>query len=385
MQQPGQQQADHASNFFWLIALLFGTALAFWFFDSKEVVMPVFWFRVHEIEGVRFLVKLWIPVAAFLHLPKPDLQQLAAIQQFMQHADPAKVNWQTFAAINADLGQWIRYPIIMIFVGLAALVYFKGSAPFHTGYTMKTLRVVGQEAWPQITPVLSLDLVKQDIDKGPWAMCQLPLDFCRQHDLLLMKVVNSKKVWTIKQKSTYRLFALQLGPMWQGINYLPIHVKAIVVICMARVTNQRPLAKKILTQIALSAASGKLDFTGVSDDLKTFQDHKILRWLEKRHAYMVTLMASLLEVSRSDGVLASAEFLWLKPVDRRLWFMLNNVGRRTSFVEIAGAFSHWKAEQKIGRALKTPMVKGAVDALEETLQNVLFVEEGERWRTSNEG
>ena len=57
------------------------------------------------------------------------------------------------------------------------------------------------------------------------------------------------------------------------------------------------------------------------------------------------LIASLLEMARIDGVLASAEFLWLKPVDRRMWYMLNCVGRQTAVAEIAGLFAHWQAEK----------------------------------------
>ena len=379
----GQQQTDQTANFFWLLVIIFGGAAIFWWVDQKYVVIPVFWVRIHEVELIRILADVWSPVANLLHLPKPDFQQMLALQHYMQHVNPTAVDWKSFSAINAELGDWIRYPIILILIGLAVFVYFQGAAQFTHSYNMKTLRVVGQEVWPQITPIISLDLVKEDIDKGPWAMCKLPLDFCRTHELLLMKVVAGKKVWTMKQKPTYRLFALQLGPMWRGLDALPIHLKALAVVYLARATGQRPIAKAILTQVAISAASGKLDFTGVSDQLKQFTDHKIVGWLNKRHAYVTTWMATLLQVARSDGVLASSEFLWLKPVDRRMWFMLNNVGRRTSFVEVAGAYSHWKAEQKVGRALKTPMVKGAVDALQEALENVLYVEEGDQWRTSS--
>lgn len=382
-QQGGAQQSDHTSNFFWLIALLVGIGVVIWWTESQDVVKGVFWLRLREIDLLRWFADVWIPVAQFLHLPSMKLSKLDSIQQYLQNTSPKDVTWNMFAAINAELGRWIRYPTIIILLSIATVVGFRATSQFRHEYNMKTLRVVGQEVWPQITPVLSLDLVKENIDKGPWAMSKSPLNFCREHDLLSLKTIAGKKVYFLKQKPSYRLFALQLGPMWKGIDFLPIHIKALVVIFLARATGQRPIANALLKQIAASAASGKLDFAGVSDQLKKFKDHRIVKWLEKRHAYMTTLMASLLEISRSDGVLASAEFLWLKPVDRRMWYILNNVGRRTAFVEVAGAYSHWLAEKKVGRALKTPMVKGAVDALDETLQNILFVEEGDQWRTVN--
>jgi intracellular multiplication protein IcmP len=45
-----------------------------------------------------------------------------------------------------------------------------------------------------------------------------------------------------------------------------------------------------------------------------------------------------------SGVLQSALFLWLKPKDRRLWYILNNVGRKVAWPEITGVFAHWQFE-----------------------------------------
>lgn len=385
MGQQGQGTSDQASNFFWLIGLIFGAAIALWFFDPQYVVIPFFWLRVHEIDVIRFLAWAWTPIAHLLHIQPPDLQQLDALQQYMVQVDPTHVTWKRFAAINADLGAWSRYPVIFILVFLAWLGYFGRGVLFKTTYNMKTLRNNGQEVWPQITPITSLDLVKEDIAKGPWAMAKLPLEFCRQHELLSVKVVANKKIWVLKQKPCYRLFALQLGPLWKGVDALPIHLKALAVIFMARALGKRPIAKKILFQVARSASTGKLDFSGVSEELASLGHNKILEWAEKRHAYVSTVLARLLEIARSDGVLASAEFLWLKPLDRRMWYVLNSMGRQTSVVEVAGVYAHLKAEKKLGRALKTPFVKGAVDALDEALQNILYVEASDQWRTTSAG
>ena len=90
----------------------------------------------------------------------------------------------------------------------------------------------------------------------------------------------------------------------------------------------------------------------------------------------------MLEVARVDGVLATAEFLWLKPVDRRFWYMMNSVGRQVSVVEVSGPFAHWLAEKKVGRALKTPMVKEAVVALEEAMEGILVVNKEDSWHSS---
>ena len=247
----------------------------------------------------------------------------------------------------------------------------------------KSLKKQESENWPQINPVLSLDLVKEDIEKGPWAMAKLPINFCKENGLVNIKEKEGKKIWSLSRGPTQRIFVLQLGQLWKGPQALPIYMKALMVVFIARALKERDVANQLLTQIAVSATSGKLDFTGVEDLMKKYQDSKVLKWLEQRHAYVYTLMASLLEIARADGVLATAEFLWLKPLDRRLWYVLNSVGRQTSVIEAAGPFAHWLAEKKLKRALKTPMLKEALNALEVSIDDTLYIHEGERWHTSN--
>jgi intracellular multiplication protein IcmP len=91
-------------------------------------------------------------------------------------------------------------------------------------------------------------------------------------------------------------------------------------------------------------------------------------------------MASLLELARTEGVMATAEILWLKPLDRRMWYVLNNIGRQVSFVECAGPIAHWLSEKKLNRPLRIPLVEGAVTAMQLALDDVLYIEEKERWR-----
>jgi intracellular multiplication protein IcmP len=83
-------------------------------------------------------------------------------------------------------------------------------------------------------------------------------------------------------------------------------------------------------------------------------------------------MASMMEYARNDGVLASAEFIWLKPLDRKLWFMLNCVGRQTPFCEVAGPVAHFKIEKRLRRPLKVPMIDEAVNALEAALAEIIY-------------
>lgn len=388
MYQAQQNATDQTSNFFWLLAIIAGALVAIWLFARQWFIIPIYYFRYYEISVFYYLVEGWNALAAhlsFLHLPLGNIKELVGLKHYILSSNPYKVDWDSFVALNDMVGGWTRWVLCPLLIGLAALTYFKfGNRKFTRTYSMESLRDIEQDNWPEIKPVLSLDLVKEDIEKGPWAMAQTPLDFCKEHHIASLTRVNERNVWKLDRGGAHRLLTTQVGPLWPGAEALPIHIQALVVIFIARAERERDVANKLLAQIARSAGGGKLDFTGVNKLIKEkYGQSRILKWLEARHAYVYTMMASLLEIARSDGVLATAEFLWLKPVDRRLWYVLNSVGRQTAVVEVAGAHAHWLTEKKIGRSLRSPMVVEAVNALEENMLDTLYIDKGDSWHTFN--
>ena len=90
---------------------------------------------------------------------------------------------------------------------------------------------------------------------------------------------------------------------------------------------------------------------------------KVLDRCVADHAHRETFMLGLLAAARKRGVLGSAEFLWLKDVDRGLWYALTSLGRRKHYVEGLAAMDHYRHEVAAGRALPKPRVDGAVEVL----------------------
>lgn len=383
---PSQQNQSGASiTLVWLIVFFFAAVIALWLFEHPFVVKIDYAMRDFEINMMLSLSTLWNKFASFIHLPAIKTTQLLNAKNYIDTSDPYITKWKNFSVINEYIASWVRYPTAFILVVLSAIVFSRGGANrFSNKYNLQKLKKVGCKNWPVITPVLSLDLVKADIEEGPWAMAELPLTYGKKNNLIHVIDQKNRQVWGVDRSLAQQAFTMQLGPLWKGVDALPIHIKAMLVIFIARAQSERAVASKLLKQIAASAASGQLNFTGVEELCKKYKHSKIVKWLEHRHSYVYTLMASMLEVARSDGVLATAEFLWLKPVDRRFWYVMNSVGRQASVVEVSGPFAHWLAEKKVGRALKTPMVKSAVDALEESMLDTLYIPDEGSWRTYKE-
>ncbi len=385
MSQQGQQNAtDQTASFFWYIVLLTVASILIWVFFKDKLIPPLFYLREAQLVLMQVVFKIWNFFGNYLPLHHVDLTPYNNMYHFMLDTSTDKITAEHVALINKKMGDFYRYPFGLVFLTLAAISAFRHrSARFVNSYTMKDLRKNEAENWPQIMPVVSKNLMKHALDKGAWAMSKLPIDFCKENNLLKVVMRDDKKCWGVVQGSTERVFVLQMGPLWQSVDRLPIHIKALFVIFMARIDDDKPTSLEMLSQISRSAGSGKLDFTSVNQLAAKYKKHKALRWVLARHAYVYTVMATLLEMARVEGVLASAEFVWLKPLDRRLWYVLNTVGRATPFVEVAGVYAHWLAEKKLQRALCTPVVNQAVKALDLAVGEILYVEEGEKWHVHN--
>jgi intracellular multiplication protein IcmP len=292
------------------------------------------------------------------------------------------VKFPELVLLGTTIGNGFRIPLMILLLGLAVVVYFANSTrEFKHTYSMPQLAQFEKSNWPQITPVAGIDLNKVDIDTGPWAMAMNPMQFCKRHQLLDEVAVErvegmSRKDWdridvVLRRGKANKLFVMQLGPVWRGVDHLTPHAKALFAAFCARIAADSSGAANLLLQIAASSG-GKLNFSGTDALLQKHINHKIVQKVTQDHAYELTVMAAMLEAARADGVQASADFLWLKPLDRRLWYTLNTVGRQTPFAEVAGIFAHWIAEKEAGRKLMVPMVDEATKALEIALKEVIY-------------
>jgi len=89
----------------------------------------------------------------------------------------------------------------------------------------------------------------------------------------------------------------------------------------------------------------------------------------RKTAWSNVLLVHFLDIARQyGGVLITADFIWLKPMDRTLFYVLNSLGRKTPLVEGAGAYAQMHTESVIGHASVIPDVSEAVLAFEDSLR-----------------
>lgn len=369
-QQPGQ---DNALDFLWIIGILIGVIYLSWYFGHARIVSVVLYVRFYEIMAANFVFDILAKIMSLVGLSAPQSALDEWLVFIQQNKGSIDIDFSTLCRLSTIVGDYIRYPLTAITLGIAALLQFGSvSTNLRNIFDNKSLRSAEQDNWPQIKPILGLDLVKQKLDEGPWAMSLSPMRFCKKHDLLDIEEKNGKYNATLRRGAAYRLLTLQLGPKWYGAERLPPYLKALFAIFAAKINGDKKSAEDLLDQLAISSTKKEFNFTGVEELMRKYQNSKKVVKIVSLHGYITTVLASMLVGARSAGVLATSEFLWLKPIDRRMWYMLNSVGRQTAVAEISGAFAHWLAEKKLGLPLMMPMVEEAVRGLELALAEMIY-------------
>lgn len=365
---------DNAYDFLWVLALVMAVIIVTWLLAGKQIVQFFYQVTIYEIAGVQWVLQAWNHFAAdWKFVPSVNLKGLEHLTGLLIN-HRLDTHYETATSVLNAAGIYLRYPAVIIILLLAALIYSRNvTAKFKTVLNMNRMKELERQNWPQIQPVAELNLVKEDINKGPWAMSMTPIQFCEKHNLFKERPkIDRALTGDLNRGLAHQVFVLQLGPLWTTPQALPIYAKALLASFAASANQERIKATNILRQINASAASGKLNFEGVEEFFAEQFQTKVVQKVLQQHAYILTIFATMLVLARTDGVFASSEFLWLKAVDRKMWYMLNSVGRQTAVPEVGGAYAHWLAEKNWGKALRTPMVEEAVRALEIALTEMLY-------------
>jgi intracellular multiplication protein IcmP len=184
----------------------------------------------------------------------------------------------------------------------------------------------------------------------------------------------------------------QLGPRWTGPDRASSAVQALFVAFAMHLAEQREAATMLLGRISVSLAGDDqgsregpekplpIPDAVAGEVAKLLEDQERFEQAREAcaaHAFTAPALMTLLNVARiRSGVLAPAQFAWLKLVDRPLWYALHSLGFETegtgrylhpnARVEALGARDHWAVERATGAPVTKPDLDRAIDALRRT-------------------
>jgi intracellular multiplication protein IcmP len=316
-------------------------------------------------------------IGLFVHdVTMPDNTHVSpqALYEWLGSNKADRLSWEQMAIISATLvPQFLRWPCALLLLAMAGLAWrYAPRRKMRTVFTLEDLIKVQAEAWPVNSPITKINPATgpqrapgdpMDGSLPLFAEALSPEEFVSFHRIPMQDR-------SIDHETAAKIFVRQLGARWQTWQKLPWHYQALAAVFALKGARKRDAADELLGEISVSwdpKAGLQLSPILKSKIRGLLRDPKVGGEAAKimaGHAFVVPGMFSLLLWARErGGVLASATFIWLRAVDRSLWYPLNNAGRRTFAVEAAGAVAHYHAERFLKRPLIIPKVQGAVNAL----------------------
>ncbi|MDE1900667.1 MAG: hypothetical protein KGI37_03350 [Alphaproteobacteria bacterium] len=275
-------------------------------------------------------------------------------------------------AIGAMVESYIRWPIAAFLAAILGYeLFFSPHDKFKVRHSLETFIAAQAKMWPIITPILKFNPSQSGRVPGSPVPDKLPLfaealspeewiAWCR------IPVVNGIP----DRDAARRAFTQQLGPRWNGVGSLPPHMLALFAAFALKGAQKRDESDNLLGRLALCWSPDKgfrMDAALAAEVKKIAYDSAIggkAVAIADQFAWRTTAMLGVLRWARSQGgVLAPAQFVWLRAEDRALWYPLNNLGRRAFHSEGAGAMAHFMAEQAAQKPLPIPRIETAIVTL----------------------
>ena len=315
-------------------------------------------------------------------------------------ADPASLSWETMWKVLHYTGSWILWPfaLLLVLFGVAA-IFMSRVGSLVRRFNMESLLKNNAESFPCLRPIVGRGkylLSPESRDSGLWKVARTPVQFALENGLLLDeqgKAFTPEQAlknglpstelpaWghaRLDEKKALAVLTEQLGKPFEGYEGLSPCRRALAVAFLAYADGDKKGCVSILDTVSrsYSEADGKADCPVLTDTAfedrlkKAWEGHKDVlseKSMATHAACELPWFMALLYRARQKGVLAGSQFLWLRPMDRPLWYALNQCGGRAAWAEALAPWAHYMAEEKEGKALTEPHVAPAVASLREAL------------------
>ncbi len=336
-------------------------------------LMVLIWYKNHTRISYWGLFFSWKQLGAldFSMFPK-----IAALRNEISTmaANPKDISFGQLVSVLNTAG----YIFVIIPITITCLIIYGSlkhrSEKVRRVITVKNLPYIMAKHSPAVIPVLMYgDLMNTDVPGQESRMH--PEEFADKHQLI---DPVTKKLDEVK---TSKLFEQQLGRRISSLEELNVYEKALFAVFASRVFDTAENAKKapsMLDTLNRSCFTGQWkgeagypDFTLLDKEVKYYLALPAAQELVASFYYPSTLLYMMHTGALSRGKLPSSNFRWLKGIDRKLWFTLNAVGRRTPCIESIVQIQNYRWQKLAfdnGCILDEPNIQDSVDSFKQYLQ-----------------
>ncbi len=369
---PYEMEVMAALTFFVVAGFLF---IVWWIFQ-EELTNIYRWIRVFEM----WFGSLIMGEDFSVTLPGFGTQTLEMWRDWLPKANVKRIGYQEIEVTTYVAIAVIKNFIVGMLVLMAIIVMvIEPGAQYRRKIKLPELMEEQAKSFPVIAPFLEFNPLKIPSRViGEAVPAKLPLfaeALSPEEWVAYNEIPYDKNKKVLSFPKAFRALVKQLGYRWEGPLKLPVHAQGLYAVFALRHVRMRDESEDLLNQLALSwsAAKGfrpprKL----IGYIKKVIKDPEIggkLKPYADKHAFTTTALVRCLARAREEGgVIASATFLWLRGVDRSLWYPLNNLGRRSYHPEAGGAMVHYTYELIAEQKIPTPKFDDVIVGLEKILK-----------------
>jgi intracellular multiplication protein IcmP len=362
---------DNAIGWALLLVVIFAMLWVFWYYQSENVRNSIRWVRYAEMSVSKFILGDDFTIVQ----GGKEVATIGQIYDYAGQTDKRQLNASNMELISLGALYPLRYFFTFLIALMSFWALFRGpKALFRQKLDLNHLIDRQSNNFPAIAPFVKFNPTNQPPrPPGAPVPAELPLfaealspeEWISYYDI---PVPNGK----VEADAAARAFTRQLGPAWRGTMHMAPYKQVLLAAFCLKSVRKRSDADEMLGRLSKSwtfEGGLKLDASLISKARKVLRDRDISgKILTKcnQHAYENTVMVRALATAREEGgVLAPAQFVWLRAFDRMLWYPLNNLGRQSHHMEALGAICHYKAEKMAQRPIPRPKMEDAVKAISE--------------------
>lgn len=378
MSDGAQKNTSHENAIGWLIlgGVFIALFFLFWIFFEYQMKDAIRWIRVSEAK----FVSLFVDEDYAVNVDGQELPYQATIRQ-METIPATNLDGPLMGLITRVALEPMKLPMTII-IGLMALwaLLFGPGTQYRRKMNLDGIIKAQSGNFESITPFINFN---------PANMPPRPPGAPVPAELPLFSEALGPEEWIaynqipvpdgqLDEGVAFIAFAKQLGPRWQGPMRLPPYKQILLAACCLKAARKRGESDSMLGRLAKCWSNDK--------GLQLGKDRKLLKdardvlknkdlagpTLSKcnQHSFHTTAILRALQTAREEGgVLAPAQFVWLRGHDRNLWYPLNNLGRQAFHMEALGAMAHFKAEKMTRRPIPKPKVDTAIGSISEYINS----------------
>ena len=302
--------------------------------------------------------------------------RFAEADEGVRRADPAAVQFNDLVRLYRNIGLEFLYPAMALVLGLAAIGFFRaGNARFTRTFDLEKLMAEQAKTSRSTAAFVGRRLKLTGVRSGD----PRPADPALHVSEWISKYAQ-KKDGGFDEAAARREMVRQLGQTWTGRSAAARAPRCMLAVFALHGVQRREEAAGLLGLLSEGLAVAQADVGKGRDEPLAFDEKtvavadrvlaeiSVAAWaldIMAGHHFTTPGLMSVLNAARlQSGVLAPAQFAFLKLVDRRLWYALHGLGfeadglvahpHPSQRVEAIGAHCHWAAERAVGAPIPTP-------------------------------